>query len=456
MDDIIVNVNRRRKITLALVALTLALVVVGLALKSPSQSRRKYPERISVRFWHMWTAEWKVVVDKIVDRYNESQTKYEVIALSVPSSGADTKFLLSSVGGDPPDVMAQWNPVIPTWADNSLLEPFDNLMSPEELRYFKSEAYPVVQKIGTYKGKIYGVPIGLNMQALYYHPDHLAEVGITPETFPKTLEELSKVSQKLHRFGDDKSLKRLGFLVTGWASLAPMFGGGFYDWKREQVTIDTPENLRTLEFIVAEYKRLGYFNVIRFNAGLDTASFSGGWPFVGQAYSITLDGQWRVEEIRKYASKLKYKTVPMPSPAGGPKLAGRSSGNFMIIPQSAKHKDGAYDFVKFWSGISNPDIAAEFYTWGAWLPLSPDVANAPIYKDYLKQNPEFKTFVDMMPSENIDVSPPVSFQVFLNDQIARAEDRAVRGTIAPKQAVAELKAAVDKELARRRKLGYDR
>ena len=79
-------------------------------------SLRKYPHRIPVRFWHMWSAEWKVVVDRIVDRYNRSQDKYEVIALSVPG-GADTKFLLGAMGGDPPDVMAQWNPVIPTWAE---------------------------------------------------------------------------------------------------------------------------------------------------------------------------------------------------------------------------------------------------------------------------------------------------------------------------------------------------
>ena len=53
---------------------------------------RKYPNRIPVRFWHMWSAEWKDVVDRIVDRYNRSQDKYEVIALSVPSGG-DAKFL---------------------------------------------------------------------------------------------------------------------------------------------------------------------------------------------------------------------------------------------------------------------------------------------------------------------------------------------------------------------------
>ncbi len=47
-------------------------------------TERKYPDRVPVRMWHMWTAEWREVVEKIVDRYNESQTTYEVIPLSVP------------------------------------------------------------------------------------------------------------------------------------------------------------------------------------------------------------------------------------------------------------------------------------------------------------------------------------------------------------------------------------
>ncbi len=37
--------------------------------------------RKKVRFWHMWTAEWKDVVDRIVDRFNKSQSEYEVEAL---------------------------------------------------------------------------------------------------------------------------------------------------------------------------------------------------------------------------------------------------------------------------------------------------------------------------------------------------------------------------------------
>ena len=113
----------------ASVALAVAGVILVFAL--PGATSRKYPDRVPVRFWHMWTAEWKDVVDRIVDRFNESQDRYEVMPLSVPGTAADSKFLLSVAGGAPPDVMAQWNQVIPKWAESGLIIPLNSLMSPE-------------------------------------------------------------------------------------------------------------------------------------------------------------------------------------------------------------------------------------------------------------------------------------------------------------------------------------
>src|SRR5262245_38391223 len=98
----------RRGVTLPQVLLAAAAVAAVAWLAWPRPPRRAYPGRIPVRFWHMWTAESEQVVERIVDRFNRSQDRYEVIPLSIPSRGADTKFLLSVVGGDPPDCMAEW------------------------------------------------------------------------------------------------------------------------------------------------------------------------------------------------------------------------------------------------------------------------------------------------------------------------------------------------------------
>ena len=91
----------------------------------------------------------------------------------------------------------------------------------------------------------------------------------------------------------------------------------------------------------------------------------------------------------------------------------------MIIPKGARNREGAWDFIKFWSGIENPQRAAELYVMGGWLPLTPAVTKAPAYQKYLEQYPQFKTFLEVLPSENVEPTPPVPFQVLLNDEIAR-------------------------------------
>ncbi|MDR3690029.1 MAG: ABC transporter substrate-binding protein [Fimbriimonas sp.] len=432
-----------------------AALIVFVAVFWTSQLRAQYTHhaRKHVRFWHMWTAEWKDVVDKIVDRFNKSQDEYEVEALSVPSSG-DSKFILGVLGGDPPDVMAQWSPIIPPWADANLLRPLDELMSPEEKRLFDTEAYPVVKKLGTYKGRLYGLTTGINMWAIYYLPDQLRKAGIDPDHLPNTLEGLFEVSQKLNRFDKQGNLVHLGWAPDNIQMFTPIFGGSMYDRAHSRLTIDKPENLRALTFLVEARKRLGFENVVKYTSGLDMNSASGGWPFIGGAYTFTVDGQWRVEQLRKYAPELEYRTIAVPAPVGGRSAAGWSNGNFMIVPRGAKEAKGAWEFIKFWSGLTNPNRAAEFYTWGGWLPLTPEITRSPIYQAYLRKYPQFKTFVDLMPSENMEVLPPVPFQQYLSDQIGKMEDSAVRGTLTPKKAIEGLQTAVDQEVSRRKELGY--
>jgi len=438
--------------------LALAIVAGGslaLSFSLHSPSRRKYPERQEVRFWHMWSAEWKVVVDRIAERFNQSQDTYEVVALSVPGQAANSKFLLAVAGGDPPDCMAQWNPVIPKWADSKLLVPLNRLMTDEEWARFQRDTYPIARKIGIYKGDLYGVTTGLNLWACYYRIDHLRRAGLDPNDFPDTLEELVDVwAPKLHRFDERGDLTIMGFMPKWISMYLPGFNGGWCDWQTDPgtLTIETPENLRALEYLVEQRRKLGFKNVLRFESGLQQG-FGIDWPFITGKYSILRDGQWRVEQLAKYAPDLRYGTAPVPPPKGGKGGFGYSNGNFMVIPTGAKCREGAWEFIKFWSGLAEPERAAEFYTWGGWLPLLPDIAEAPAYREYVRKHPQFQTFLDLLPSENIHPLPAVPYQDYLADRINQCDESAMRGTLTPRQALRRLAREIEIERTKRRELG---
>ena len=452
MDRDLLRPLARRVLSLSFVASIVLLF--GFVFAVPGPPARRHPERIPVRFWHMWTAEWKDIVDRIVLRFNESQDRYEVVALSVPpSSNVDAKFLLAVAGGDPPDVMAQWKPIIPTWAESHMLRPLDDLMSPAERQRFFDEAYPVAKKIGVYENRLYGLPIGINVWALYYRPEHMREAKLDPDKFPESLEELVLLGAKLDKKNAHGDIVRLGFLPGWFGMYAPVFGGGFYDWSARELTLDSPANLRCLTYLVECRKRLGLDVVTRFESA-QNAGASVEWPFISGVFSITLDGQWRVEQLAKYAPGLEYRVAPIPPPAGGKRFAGSSDGNFMVVPVTAKRPDGAWEFIKFWSGLSDPERAAAFHTWGGWLPALSSVAKSKTYQDYLARYPSFRVFVDLLSSDNLAAPAPIPYQVFLADRITATDQAAMRGLVTPTDALRDLVRQVDEERQRRRVLHY--
>ena len=176
-----------------------------------------------VYFWHCWTGEWKEnVIDKIVLRFNNSQSRYQVVALSIPFDSSEQKFLLSVAGGKPPDCVALWGRTLSAWAEKGIIEPLNRFMTPEEWVQYQRDAYPVVLKVATYKGLLYGVPTNMNTYACYYNPKHLRDAGLDPSQFPKTLEDLLAWGRKLTKTDSDGHLTRIGFMPTGLERYAPL------------------------------------------------------------------------------------------------------------------------------------------------------------------------------------------------------------------------------------------
>ena len=435
-----------------------ALALSGLAFAFwPEPPPPPPPPRTEVVFWHMWTAEWKKVIDRIADRYNASQTKYHVTAVSVPSANntATAKFLLAAVGANPPDLMAQWLPVVPNWADNGLIRPLDDLLTPDERRLYAHDVYPIVRRMGTYKGKLYGICTGIGMSGVYMNTTQVRAAGFDPDAPIRTLEDLDRMADRLDVVAKSGDVRRIGFMPWSLPLFSEVFGGGLYDWERGKVTIDSPANRRALTYIVSRRKKLGYDRVLKFDAGLTGQDDAGGWRFITGAYSMQVDGPWRVEQMGKFAPEMPYRTLAIPPPAsGGRTEASVSNGNFILIPTAARHPEGAMDFARFWSGLQDPERAAEFYTWGGWLPLTPAIANAPAYQAYLRKFPRFRTFVDMMPSPNLRSKAPVAYQEFLDQVVSKAEEAAVRGEKSPAQALQDAERELARELKRRKELGF--
>lgn len=445
------RIDIRRYLIWGLLA-ALAAVVFSVSPSTP----RKYPDRKLVTFWHRWQGDWEKQVNKIVDAFNESQSQYEVVPVSIPGTGSDAKLFLGAIGGDPPDIVSMGSGSVANLAANNLLARLDDFMTPEEHKRFFQESYPSIRDIGMYRGHCYGITIGADLAALYVNLKQLREAGFDPDQFPETLEELEDMGLKLNRYDKKGNLTRLGFLISDLSYISHYFGGGFYVHEDGRVELNTPQNVRALRAIVDYRRKVGFDNVVRFQAGLNDIEGAASWAFMHGDLSVTFDGQWRVEELRKFKPDLEYRVIPLPPPKeGGTPLGGMVGGNYMLVPASAKSKEGAWEFLKFWTGLDNPDRAAKFYNMGGWLPYSPAVANSPTFQKWLKENSQFQAFLDILASPNCKAPPEIPNLRFLMDLITRAEDQAVLGAKSPERALKELEDKFLEERSKRRALGYE-
>ncbi len=432
------------------ILLSAAALAVFVVLAPPPPEVQHYPKREKVIFWHMWTAEWKPVVEGIVQRFNESQTQYEVVPLVVPADGATTKFLLSASGGSTPDLVSQWNPVLGTWSDRSLVRPLDEIMSPAEKQRYTSEAYPIMQRHATYKGRIMAMIAGVDVSALYYRLDHLKEVGLDENHLPQTLEGVMELAKKLDRRDKNGKLTRVGFLPQSWKQIAPSFDSNFGEGV--DMTFDTPDNRRAAEFIVDNDKRLGFDAVRRFTSS-QAADTGMTQPLIAGNYSILLDGQWRVKQTAQYAPNLAYCVAPVPPPKGGKAMASMTDPNYLMIPRAANCPKGAWAFMKFWLGMDDAEAGGHNVADMGWLPYCDRVAHSHNYQEYLKKYPRFKTFVDLVASQNLQVFPRSMLQTFATDEITKVEESNNHGTLGAVEGLKHLDQTIADEKARQRRLG---
>jgi multiple sugar transport system substrate-binding protein len=410
-------------------------------------------KRIPVHIWHMWSGEWLPVINDVADEFNKSQDTYEAIPLEMPPGDGDQKFLLSVAGGSPPDVMVQWTQAIDTYAQSGILQPLDPLMSPAERHQFMCNDYPAVRNAGWYKDHLYGLTVGFDVYACYYRPDEWRSVGLNPDRFPTSLEDLIAESHRLDKYDSAGNLTRLGFIPEGFTTYAPWFGGSFYDRSTHRVLLDTPQNERALTCIVDDYNRIGIDKVLRFKAGMQSSD-AASWPFIQGQIANTVDGEWRVLQMAKYAPGMDYAIAPVPPAAGGKPLSGFTTSDTMTIPAGAKEKQGAWEFIKFWTGLDHPEPAAKFQADMCWLPTSPQMAAAPDYQAFLEKYPKYMTFVKIAASPNLVTIPPIPDQEFLQDRINVAGDLAERGAKTPKEALRALARDAAREADHRRELGY--
>lgn len=162
-------------------------------------------EPCTITYYGGWTGADLDKMQALVDEYNSSQDTIKVEFTSLQWSEIFTKFLADYQAGSSPDIVAMHTFEMGQFVDMGVLNAEQiAAMDLQESEYVKT-AWDGCK----YEDTLYGVPIDLNMHALYYNEDLFKEAGI--EKAPATGEELIDTAMKLTLDANGKNATEDGF-----------------------------------------------------------------------------------------------------------------------------------------------------------------------------------------------------------------------------------------------------
>ncbi|MFD1544314.1 ABC transporter substrate-binding protein [Nonomuraea guangzhouensis] len=324
-----------RRLVFASVA-ALAMVLTGCA--SSTSGSTASGGVVKLKFWGDWSGEGEKQFRTMTDAFNKTHKNIQVEY--VIQKDMLTKFLTASTSGQAPDVMFwdRWRTA--SYAPKGVLYPIDDLLKKDgiERERFYGEALNEL----TNKGKLYGLPLTVDARALFYNKAHLKEAGVEP---PKTWAELEQAAIKLTKHESGGKLERAG-LSLGDAGLFSMYlrqaGGQMVSDDCSHTTFNTPQGVETLNLWGRLVKAGAY------QAGFEEGLGEGTDAFATGKVSMILTGPWNITTYKKYGKDLDFGIVQPPAGASGG--TGSVMGGFgLVIPQAAKQKEAAWEFVKWWT-----------------------------------------------------------------------------------------------------------
>ncbi len=186
-----------------------AAALLALVLAAPAASART-----EIHFWHAMTGQLGEAVETLVQRFNESQSEYQVKALF---KGSYPETLTAAIAAyrakTPPHIVQVFEVGTQTMLLSGAVVPVFQLMQQQGIAVdWGSFIRPVVAYYSR-DGRLYSMPFNSSTPILYYNKDAFRQAGLDPARPPETWKEVEAYARKILTAGAAKC----GF-STGWPS----------------------------------------------------------------------------------------------------------------------------------------------------------------------------------------------------------------------------------------------
>jgi multiple sugar transport system substrate-binding protein len=393
----------KRVIIGVLVAVALAAAVAGGVAKTSARAGTSSAKATQLTIWVGWSARELSEFKKIVNEYDKKNPN---VTVKVVGGINDDKITSAIRSGKVPDVVSSFTSAnVGTYCSSGAWIDLAPLMKKSNI---SANLFPKTSQYYTqYKGKRCALPFLADDYGLYYNKTLFKKAGI--KSPPKTFSELTKDAKKLTQRKSNGDIKVAGYnpffgFYSGNApdmtTYAPLYGAKWTDSAGHSTISKDPQWSKFLKWQKSLVDWYGYTKLVKFNSGT-ADEFSASNAFEIGKLAMDMDGEWRVAFIAAEHPNLNYGTAPMPVDDAHPELygAGYVNGTIIGIPKGVKHKDQAWDLVKYLT--TNSHALATFSNGIRNVPTTKASLSSP----EIKPDAHFKTFLKIFANSHSATSP---------------------------------------------------
>ncbi len=387
-------------------------------------------DREVVNFWYLWGGDEAAYLEQIIEAYNQSQDRYEVVGLSTPDQ---QKVITGISGGDGPDITDDFGSNVPKYAEQNIAMALDDYIAADGLDVSDIFVDGTMDQ-QMYDGKVYAFPISSNVYALYYNKDLLAAAGY--EEPPKTMEELQEMTAKLTTV-ENGTITQIGApLIPSyywWSNMTYASGETF--GTAGALTVDNEGFKKALGWLEGYIAEFGTDVVNSYVTSGQSKINSAQDPFLAGEQALRIDGTWFYKMAEDAGLNFGLTMIPAYESQGDQTYSSLETSNF-YIPSTAKNPDGAWDFLKY---ITIGDGAKMFITLKGDLPAVKSLLEDP---EVAAGSDAYDVYLKVLADSTLVVMPTVLDSATFTTALNTAIDEVMLGGSA-EDAVKEAQAAVE-------------
>ncbi len=326
---------------------------------------------------------------QLLEEFNRTNTQKITVDLAEGKATTnEAKAKTLAAGGTPPLLFyTPYYSVTEFLVGGMTVDVDAELKGDKEWGKLRADVFPSMLESSMWTGKVAGIPVDTNNQAIIYNTGLLQQAGVAPPKQNWTWNDFRDVALKFVR----PDIVPLSMAWAGtWRHWLGTMGGGLITKDFKKITADTPEMLEVMQF---------YLDLLKRGIILKTPDGQGAlfetYLLARNDTVFEVQGPYRMPALDQKGVP-PYLTIHVPvHPVKKQLAAGNGGWNVVVFKDAPLERRKAALEVAKW--MNAPYAQTQFCIRSINIPVSKATLESKEFQEYARANPAFKGFADLAP-----------------------------------------------------------